>query len=257
MTNTILSEKDANIIEKIILQFGKIVSVDDLMTIFKEEYSEASAHNRIQTLFKAGWFLRIKKGLYLIIGNLTSRAVSDISLLTIVQAINKNSYISLNSALNYYQMFDQYAKTIIAINYKSSRKYKFENHEFNFVKISKKYYFGFTQVRQDGKIINIATKEKALLDYLYLDKSFYTASLVFEKIKDYKNEIDFDKLQEYALKFGVSIQRKLGLLLDQANIDSNKLFQKIKSRQGFSRFTKESKTFNSKWRLYYNDRIIK
>ncbi len=257
MKNTILSKKDAKIIEKIILQFGRIVSTDNLMTIFKDEYNKNSAHNRIQTLHKAGWFLRIKKGLYLIIENLTSRSINDLSLLLIPQAINNDSYISLNYALNYYQMFDQYTKTVIAINYNSSKKYKFGDNEFHFVKISKKYYFGFTQIRQDGKLINIATKEKALIDYLYLDNSFYTASLVFEKIKEHKSEIDFDKLQEYALKSNISIQRKIGLLLDQINIDSSKLFEKAKIHKGFSRFTKESKTFNAKWRLYYDDRIIK
>jgi len=227
------------------------------MKIFKGEYNEASAHNRIQVLYKAGWFLRIKKGLYLIIASLTSRSISDMSLLIIAQAINKDSYISLNSALNYYQMFDQYTKAVVSINYKFSRKYKFENHEFHFVKIARKYFFGFAQVRQDGKLINIATKEKALIDYLYLEKSFYTASLVFEKIRDHKNEIDFDKLQEYAFKYGVSIQRKAGFFLDQINVDSSKLLEKTKLRKGFSKFTKESKTFNAKWRLYYDDRIIK
>ncbi len=257
MKNTILSEKDAKIIEKALMQFGRVVSSEDLMTVFEEEYSRASAHNRIQALFKAGWFLRIKRGLYLIIENLTSRSINNMSLLVISQAINSDSYISLNSALNYYQMFDQYSKNIVAVNYKSSKRYKFEDHEFRFVKISKKYYFGFDQVRQDGRLINIATKEKALLDYLYLDKSFYSASLVFEKMRDHKNEIDFDKLQDYARKFGISIQRKVGLFLDSLHIDSAKLFEGISSREGFSSFTGDSKSFNAKWRLYYDDRIIK
>ncbi|MFH1412948.1 MAG: hypothetical protein ABIG10_02880 [bacterium] len=257
MKNTILSEKDAKIIEKIILQFGRIVSTDNLMKVFKEEYSEASAHNRIQILNKAGWFLRIKKGLYLIIENLTSRSISDMSLLLIAQAINKESYISLHSALNHYQMFDQYSKTVVAVNYNISKKYKFENHELHFVKIAKKYYFGFSQIRHNGKLINMATKEKAIIDYLYLDKTFYSASLVFEKIKDHKNEIDFVKLQDFALKYGASMQRKVGFLLDQIKVDSNKLLKNVKQQKGFSKFTKESKTFNAKWRIYYDDRIIK
>lgn len=258
MKNTILSEKDAKIIEKTISQFGRIVSADNLIKIFKEEgYSKASAHNRIQTIHKAGWFLRVKKGLYLIIENLTSRSISDISLLLIAQAIHKESYISLHSALNYYQMFDQYTKTVAVVNYKISKKYKFENHEFQFIKIAKKYFFGFTQIRQDGKLANIATKEKALIDFLYLDKSFYSASLVFEKIKDNKNEINFAKLQDYALKYGASMQRKIGFILDQIGIDSDKLLENVKQQKGFSKFTKESKIFNTKWRLYYDDRIIK
>ncbi|MBI4653072.1 hypothetical protein HY750_02360 [Candidatus Kuenenbacteria bacterium] len=257
MKNTILSEKDAKIIEKVILKVGKIASVKDLIKIFSKEYSHYSAHNRIQTLCRAGWFLRIKKGFYMIIENLSSRSINNMSLLAISQALNKNSYISLDTALNYYGMFDQYSKNIIAINLKLSKNYKFQNNNFKFIKIAEKYYFGFAQIRIDEKIINMATKEKALLDFLYLDNSFYSASLFFEKLKEYKKDIDFAKLEEYSLRFGISIQRKVGLLLDELNINSDKLFSNFKKHTGYSRFTKESKKFNAKWRLYYDDRIIK
>jgi len=136
MKNTILSEKDANIIEKIILRFGRIVAINDLMSVFTEEYSKASAHNRIQKLARAGWFLRIKNGLYMIIDNLSSRSISDLSLFSVSQALNKNSYISLDAALNYYGMFDQYAKNITAINLKFSKNYKFQDDNLKFIKKS-------------------------------------------------------------------------------------------------------------------------
>ncbi|OGI16406.1 MAG: hypothetical protein A3J63_01840 [Candidatus Moranbacteria bacterium RIFCSPHIGHO2_02_FULL_40_12b] len=257
MKNTILSEKDAKIIEKVILKYGRIVAINDLMKVFTGDYNKTSAHNRIQTLSRAGWFLRVKRGYYLIVESLTSRSVSDMSLLVISQALNKNSYISLDSALNYYQMFDQYSKNVIAINYSFSKKYIFQENVFKFIKVAKKYYFGFAQVRQDGKIINMAIKEKALIDYLYLDNSFYSASLVYEKIKEHKKEIDFSRLREYASKYGISIQRKIGLLLDQIGINADELLLNSKTHKGYSRFTKESKIFNAKWRIYYDDRIIK
>lgn len=257
MENTILSEKDAKIIEKIILKFGRIVTINSLMGIFTEEYSKASAHNRIQKLARVGWFLRIKKGLYIIIENLSSRSISDMSLLLIARALNKDSYVSLDTALNYHGMFDQYTRNITAINLKFSKNYKFQNNNFRCVKINKKYYFGFISVRVDGKIINVATKEKALLDFLYLNNSFYSASLVYEKIKEHKNDIDFNRLIDYALKFGVSVQRKIGWLLDELEINSDQLLASLRKHGGYSRFTKESKKFNAKWRLYYDNRIIK
>src|SRR5665647_509882 len=113
MKNTILSEKDAKIIEKVILKVGKIASTKDLINIFTEEYSRSSAQNRIQMLVQAGWFLRIKKGFFMIIGDIYSRSIGDISLLVISQALNSDSYISLSSALNYYSIFDQYSKGVV------------------------------------------------------------------------------------------------------------------------------------------------
>lgn len=257
MKNTILSLKDAKMIEKVLLKFGRIVSIDDLLEVFTTEYSKASAYNRIQTLYKAGWFLRIKRGLYLIINNLSSRTSNDISFLLVVKALHNESYISLHTALNHYQMFDQYSKVLVAVNSDISKKFVFDDHEIRFVKIAEKYYFGFQQVRVYGELVQMATKEKALLDYLYLDSSFYSASLVFEKIKDYKHEIDFLALENFALKFNISVQRKLGFLLDQVGVNADKLLVSVKQCKGFSRLSKESKIFNAKWRVYYDDKIIK
>jgi predicted transcriptional regulator of viral defense system len=154
-------------------------------------------------------------------------------------------------------MFDQYSKSVSVINLDISKKYKFAGNEIKFIKIAEKYYFGFKKVRIEGKLVQVAILEKTLLDYLYLEKSFYSANLVFEKIKDHKKEIDFTLLINFALKFNVTVQRKLGFFLDQLDVKTDKLFLSVKKQKSFSRFTKESKKFNSKWRLYYDDRIIK
>lgn len=255
--NTILSEKDSKIIEELILKFGTIVSSQDLLSVFKKEYSKASAHNRIQKLHKFGWLLRIKKGLYLIVDSISSRYMNNKSLFLIAKTINKNSYISLHSALNHYQMFDQYSKSAAVINFKISKSFNFSNNIIRFIKISKKYYFGFKQVRYDGKLINMALKEKALIDFLYLNSSFNSASLVYEKLENHKNIIDFKLLQTIASKFNVSVQRKIGFMLDQLDIDSNYLWSKVKKEKSYSKLTNNSKIFNAKWRLYYDDRAFK
>jgi len=52
------------------------------------------------------------------------------------------------------------------------------------------------------------------------------------------------------------VQRKLGFILDKIHIDSAKLYKSVKKHQSYSRFTKESKKFNAKWRLYYDDKLL-
>ncbi|MFH1048206.1 MAG: hypothetical protein V1732_00905 [Patescibacteria group bacterium] len=256
MKNTILSEKDANLMEKAILKHGRILCISDLMVIFKELYTDASAHNRINQLVHTGWLMRIKQGLYLIVDSLSGRSQTDISLAVIANALNKESYISLSYALNYCQMFDQYDKIITSISVKGGKKYSFDNHIFKFSKVKKNQYFGFVEKRENGKIIKIAEAEKALIDYLYLDKSFGSASLVFEKIRDHKKELDLDKLQAYAVLSCLTVCRKIGFLLDALKLNSDKVFGAVKNKRGYSRFTAGSKLFNAKWRLYYDDRII-
>ena len=256
--NTILTEKDSRLLEKTLVKYSRIVQISDLMEIFTKEYSVASAHNRISFLNKAGWLMRIKKGSYLIIDSITSRSFSDMSLIRISNSLQKESYVTLSAALNYYQMFDQYTKKITACSLKISKKYIFSGHIFKFSKISKKLYFGYKEKREAGQIICIADAEKALIDYLYLDKNIYSANLVYEKIVKHHKDINIDRLQEYAKQSEiVTLQRKIGFLLENANLNANKLYEVIKREKSCSRFTKNSKLFNSKWRIYYEDSIIR
>lgn len=257
MKNTILSLKDSKLIEEAILGYGRILSISDLMVIFKKQYSKSSAHNRINLLTKLGWFRRIKKGLYLIIDSISSRSQNDISQLVIANSLVNNSYVSLTLALNYYNFFDQLSKEIISITIKENKTYIFDNFTYKFSKIKKSMFFGFTKKMYNGRIIKIADAEKALIDYLYLDNSFNCASTVSEIIKEHYKDLNLDKLQDYAIKSSITIQKKIGFFLDQNKLDSTKLYQTIKNNRGVSHFTTESKLFNAKWRIYYDDRIIR
>ena len=256
MKNTILSEKDAELIERAIIQYGRVLSVNKLVALLRENYSEASAHNRINQLARSGWLKRIKQGLYLISDSVSARSQNDISLAFIANSLMSDSYVSLSYALNYYQMFDQYGKTITSVAAKNGKKYSFDGHIFKFAKVRKEQYFGFVEKRETGKIIRIAEAEKALIDYLYLDKSFGSSSLVFEKIREYKSELDLEKLQTYAVRSSLTISRKIGFMLDMLDINSDQVFKALENKSGVSRFSVDSKSFNAKWRLYYDDRII-
>jgi len=257
MKSTILSEKDAKLIEKVILKYGRILHVRDLMKVFQDEYSKASAHNRINQLARAGWFRRLKQGLYLIIDSLTARSQIDVSLLSIANAFVNNSYVSLSHALNYYQLFDHYSTTVVSIAMRESKKYLFDAYTFKYAKVKHDLYFGFTEKIINGKKVRVAEAEKALIDYLYLDKSFGSASLVFEKLRDNTRDLDCKKLQEYASRSGLTVARKIGFMLDRLKIDSTLLHRALLlEHRGASRFTNDSKSFNAKWRLYYDDRIV-
>ncbi len=257
MKNTILSEKDVNLLSRAMVKYGRILDIKKLKSIFLTEYTASSAHNRINKLVHSGWLMRIKQGLYLIVNSLSGREQNDISLRRIANILDSDSYISLAYALNYHQLFDQYSKTIVSVSKKTNKRYNFDGYLYKFSKVKKEMYFGFTEERDDGKIIKIAEAEKALIDYLYFDKSFTGVSLVFEKLRDNYQMLDLDKLQDYAARAGTMISRKIGFLLDSALIDSTKLYKSLKNKKGFNRFTSESKLFNAKWRIYYDDRIIR
>lgn len=242
--------------QKAILQYGRILSVQNLMSVFQEEYAKTSAHNRIHVLSRTGWLRRIKQGLYLIIDSLTARGDVDVSLLSIANALRGDSYVSFAHALNHYQLFDQYNTSVISVTLQESKKYLFDGHTFVYSKVKQGMYFGFTEKMIDGKMVRLAEAEKALIDYLYLDRSFSSISLVFEIIKDHAHDLDLKKLQEYAQRGGITMARKIGFMLDAAGLDATFLHQAVGNNRSASRCTVESKVFNARWRLYYDQRII-
>jgi hypothetical protein len=104
-------------------------------------------------------------------------------------------------------------------------------------------------------LVNIAQKEKALLDILYFRSNQYYSNLVWEKLSEHKKAIDFDLLKKYAAKFNLDVVRQVGFFLDLLGIETSELKSIVAGKTGYSRMTKNSKDFNAKWRLYYDDRI--
>lgn len=256
-TKTILlSKKDAELLEKTIVKYGRIVDFKQINQIFKKEYSLAELKNRLSKLAKIGWLLRIKKGLYVIITDIANLNSNDISSYTLCQVLNKDSYISFENALQFHGMFDQMLSTVGAVTFKRARKYKIKDTEIKFFKIKKELYFGFNQERSDIRLVNIAQKEKAILDILYFRSNEYYASLIWEKLSEYKDDFDFNLMKNYAKKINLDIIRQIGFFLDKLDINTEDLIKIVKNKTSYSKMTKDSQQFNSKWRLYFDNRII-
>lgn len=254
--NTLLSKKDARLLENLIVRYGRIVSFDQIKEVFKEAYSLAGIRNRASLLAKLGWLLRLKRGLYVVVTDIGSLASGDISFYTISQALNKDSYISFESALQYHGMFDQMLSTVGAVTFARAKKYKIKDTDMRFFRIDKKLYFGFTREMSDIGLVNIAQKEKALLDILYFRSNQYCASLVWEKLVEYKRNIDFSLLKQYTKKFSLNVIRQVGFFLDRLGLDTGDLIKIVSAKTSYSRMTKDSKDFNAKWRLYFDHNIV-
>lgn len=257
-TNTILSRSDSHLLEEVVLAHGQVVNTRQLHKIFVQVYSrESNRKKRISLLAKAGWLVRIKRGLYLVVTDLTSLAAGNVSNLVISNALNEKSYVSFANALNWYGMFDQLTKSVDAVTSTRARTYRFRHTEFRFFRVKEKLFFGFSKERVDGKIVNIAEKEKIILDYLSIRRNAATVSLVFEKLKEHKTGFDFSKMTDYARAYNMTIQRNLGFLLDTIGVSSDVLHEIArKNMTGFSKMHPKATTFNAKWRLYYDPGVI-
>jgi predicted transcriptional regulator of viral defense system len=256
--NTILAQSDRVVLEDIIVKKGRIVLFGDLRAAYSNRYGYQALKNRLSKLVQAGWLVRLKRGQYLIITDFTTLGVNDIHQYVIAQAFNEDSYISLESALQYHSMFDQMLIRLDGITKGVARSYKLQGSTYKFSHIKDNLYFGFTEERIDRSYsVQIAEAEKALLDMLYFRTSGYSTSLVLEKLHDYRQQLDFVKLQAYAQRYGVGMVRKVGFILDYLGVDTTELYTKTEVKQNsFSKFAATDRTFNAKWRIYYDSTLF-
>jgi predicted transcriptional regulator of viral defense system len=253
--NTILSQRDLALLESLMLRYGKLVTFEQIREVLGEDITVDVARKRVAQMSKAGWLIRLKKGLYIVMTDISTLGFVDISNLAIAQMLNDESYISFESALQFHGMFDQSLKRIDSVTTQATKSYHVQQTVYTFSHIKQKLYFGFTQTIINNQTVNIAEKEKAILDILYYRVNDYAISLVLEKLTDYKDELDFEKLKAYSTKYWLGMVRKVGFLLDLVGADTSNLLTDEIKKNSYNKLTQDAAQFNAKWRLYYDPRL--
>jgi len=116
-----------------------------------------TVYKLLQRLEKYKLITRIAQGKYIITG-------SNISDFEIANAIYPKSYISFESALNFYGVLPQFPYTITSATLNKSFKTESLGKAHAFTHISAKIFWGYKKI--DNFLI--ATPEKAFIDTLYL-----------------------------------------------------------------------------------------
>ena len=158
-----------------------ILSIDDIakeLSITKE-----SAKVTANRYVKNGSLLRIKKNFY--ITNVKFEKLNEKEQFQLANVIQVPSYVSLTSALSYYNISTQQLQEVIeSITVKKTNSVKVKETNYRFILVKKNFYTGFT-LEND---IFIALPEKALADAVYLSSlSKYNCDF---------NALDFSKINK-------------------------------------------------------------
>lgn len=249
---TILSEKESTLIENLIAKYGLIVDFDQIQQELSLDYSRQQIRNLVAKMTKNGWLVRIKKGVYYIT-NLESRGFAGVSILIIAQTISEESYISFEAALQHHGIFDQHMRTVSSVCLKKQADKIIQGITYRFIKTSKKNFYGWEEAQIEGRTVKVAVLEKTILDMIRSQRSIHSLDLVLEKLREYKNNFDFNKLKDLTRDQSITVQKILGFLLDKAGIDSGAIQELLKDNEGASFMTKDSDVFSGKWNLYYHN----
>jgi predicted transcriptional regulator of viral defense system len=151
----------------------------------------------------------VKRGLY-------AFSDSQVDKVEIARALYSPCYISLEYALNTYGLIPDIPFLMTLVTPKTTRRFETPYGRFVYRKIKRKAFFGFNPETL------MADKEKALVDYLYLNSKQLVPEPVFWKELRLQNleELDFDKAARFAEQFGSKkLSRLLGSIRDYAAID--------------------------------------
>ncbi len=175
-------------------KFFTLQQLSDVLNIKK-----SSLFKIIQKLLAANILTKIEKNKYF----LTDSQISDFAL---ANYLYQPSYISLESALNFYGILSQFPYEITSITTKKPKEKIFENQIFTYRKLKKELYFGYQKIED----YLIAYPEKALLDQLYL----YAKGLKSINLDEYKlDSLNVSRIRKYLRNYPLTKQFDKAVLL--------------------------------------------
>ncbi|MDP3994721.1 MAG: hypothetical protein Q8P91_02740 [bacterium] len=134
---------------------GNIFGILDVVKLFPGE-KPATIRTQLYRLAKRELIFPIKRGLYCF-------DKSKIDELELAGQLYPLSYVSLETALNFYGVIPDIPIAVRSVTPITTKKIETGLGDYYYLKIDSKLFFGFSQMP-----FNIAYKEKALLDYFYL-----------------------------------------------------------------------------------------
>jgi len=177
-----------------------IFSVREFSKIFDITPSTAAAFLVRNSKKENSHILRLKRGLY-------AFSINPPTKLEIANKLYRPSYISFETALSYHNVIPETVYMLTSATTKKTKEFNVQNSNFRYYKIKKGLFFGYSPQKVRGKLILMAEKEKALLDYIY-----YLAL----KKRPFNERLDLNKIDKDRLGYFVNYFKK--------HIKKNKIF---------------------------------
>ncbi|NIO49330.1 MAG: hypothetical protein GTN73_07855 [Candidatus Aminicenantes bacterium] len=148
-----------------------------------------------------GYIKKVVKGYYIF----SDLELNENVLFEIANRIYSPSYISFEMGLFYYHLIPESVYGITSASSRRTYKFKTPIAEFNYKTIKPELFFGYDIIRYDNKYFKIASPEKAVLDYFYINshlkKESDFASLRINKDM-FSEQIGTKRLHAFLKRFG-------------------------------------------------------
>jgi len=226
--------KTAELLEELKGHGLYVFSIYDAAKLMQKSIAYASLF-----LSKSKEFVRIEKGKY---------AIKDTDPFIVASNILYPSYLSLASAMRFYDLIDQNIVKYSVISVKRHASILFSGSIIEFKHIKRERFFGYA--KKDN--VYVAEVEKLFIDCIYFGAPDFAMVLEALKYAIDSKSIDLKRMQEYIIAFNSkSLVNKMGFLLGLAGVEANEIFGK--GRKGYVRISGLGKSgIDKKWMVKYD-----
>ena len=130
--------------------------------------------------------------------------LSENVLFEIANRIYSPSYVSMEMALSYYHLIPESVYMVTSVTTRKTNSFDTKIGNFDYRTVKPEFFFGYSIENYGGKHYKIASIEKSVLDYLYLNPGIREKE-DFESLRinydEFRNSIDPEKVYSYVSVF--------------------------------------------------------
>lgn len=209
-----LSQNEAKVVLDLEWRNQKTVTLAELREALgaSEGYTRKLAHG----LVKKGWLERLRPGLFqLIPADRGREGVADTNPLAAGSVLISPYFYSFGTACTHHGLTEQVFSEVYLACQEDRRPETIRGKRYVFVQIPKRRFFGFQEITVLGHAVQMATRERALLDAI--DRPRYAGGIgeVSRIVHRAARKISWDPLLELASSWGSSaLVQRLGYFMD-------------------------------------------
>jgi len=178
-----------------------------------KKFDSSFSLQRLTEWQKRGYIKKISKGYYVF----SDYMIREEDLFVFANRIYQPSYISLESAFRYYNFIPEGVFGITSVSTRKTNKITSSIAEFHYRTVKPTLFFGYQVLGSGFKKFKMATPEKAVIDYFYLNANLKTEN-DFESLrinKDlFQEKVKLSSLEEMLERSGnKSLEKRVNVFL--------------------------------------------
>ena len=180
-----------------------VFSVQDIL-IFDSDFDR----RRLNEWQSRGYIRKIIKGFYIF----TNKKIDEFTLFLTANKIYSPSYVSLETALSFYNIIPEIVPTVTSVTTKKTNHFETHLGIFYYHSIIENFFTGYKIIQVDDIPLKIASLEKSIIDYFYFHPEINTREVFNELRWDMElalKEINKAKLKRLMNLFSDSLKKRI------------------------------------------------